>query len=212
MNEPTFHSGNLSRDNLLIGASGFLDQDLSQAKNSLFLESGALTVLTGANLHRRMRFMAGLAQSHPGSRQNPILWFSRYWTAHEVVKTLITAQLAQAQPNSTVSRDALAQAIDQIERLNLHLETGQRSITEVVGHIEQQAKKHTPKLLVFDGLEHYRASPREYRPPEAIPNSLALLKDLAADLKIPVLISCLPPPADWSNAAVEAADHVVALS
>jgi len=169
MNEPPFHSGNLSRDNLLTGASGFLDRDLSQAKNNLFLESGALTVLTGAYLHRRMRFVAGLARYHPGSRQNPILWFSRYWTAHEVVKTLITAQLAQAQSHSTVSRDALAQAIDQIERLNLHLETGQRSITEVVGHVEQQAKKHTPKLIVVDGLEHYRASPPRISPTRSHP-------------------------------------------
>ena len=184
MDELPFHPGTLSRDKMLTAASGSLNRELPQAKNNLFLESGALTVLTGAYQHRRMRFVAGLALSDPESKQNPILWFSRYWTTHEVVKTLITAQPAQAQDSSNTAEfcDALAQAIECTEELNLHFETSHRSITEVVGHIEQQTNMHTPRLIVVGGLEHYRASPREYRPPEAIPNSLALLKDLAADL------------------------------
>ena len=212
MKKPPAHTGKLSHRALLIGASTLLNDEKLRTNDSLFVESGALTVLTGSNLHHRMRFVAGLVRAHPGDSLHQIYWFSRYWTVHEVIKTLIKAQLSQSYLRTAVTRDAIAQAIEQTELLNLHFETSQRSITEVVGHIEQQVKMHTPRLIVVDGLEHYRASPSEYRPPEAIPDSLALLKDLAANFEIPVLITCLPPPADWSNAAVEAADQVIALS
>jgi len=131
----------------------------------------------------------------------------------EIAKSLLSFELnIHDEVPSESERERMARAISAVKRLNVYFESSHRSITEVCGHIERLSEEQVPRLVIIDSIEHFRASPEAYRPVEAMSDALELLKDCAKRHNLAVLVTCLPPPSDWSDAVIKAAREVVAIS
>ena len=190
-----------------------LSKSPATQNHAQLLRPGHLTGLTGSHLHRRKNYAAGLASLYPCSSTRPIFWFTRYWTLPEILKSLLTFQIGlNGRSVAESEQEHIARAIQVVQELGVHFETTHRSISEVGGFIDRQLANQSPRLVIVDGIEHFRASPQAYRSTEAIPAAIELLKDAAKRYEFALLITCLPPTSDWSDAVIAAASEVIAIA
>jgi len=213
MKSPPIQSRELVVDDFKWAACQLLKKDPTERDAAQVLRPGHLTALTGSLLHRRKRYASGLACLHPRMSSGPIVWFSRYWIITEIAKALLSFELNFYEdiPEESES-ERMVRAIEAVKRLNVYFESSHRSMTEVCGHIECLSEEQVPRLVIVDSIEHFRASPEAYRPVKAMSDALELLKDCAKRHKLAVLVTCLPPPSDWSDAVVAAANEVITIS
>ncbi len=212
MHDPPAHSGEITDHAYMQAGGQLLSRGAASQNHVPLLRPGHLTALTGSGLHRRKQYAAGLAHLYPRSSIRPIFWFTRYWTLPEIVKLLLAFQIDLDGPAASENAaEQVARAIDAVKRLRIHFETTHRSITEVSARIERQPANRLPRLIIVDGIEHFRASPEAYRSAAAIPAAIELLKDAAQRHEFALLITCLPPTADWSDAVIAAASEVIAI-
>ena len=213
MKSPPIHSGKITDRDYLIAGAQLLSKSPASQNHAQLLRPGHLTALTGSSLYRRKNYVAGLTHLHPRSSTQPIFWFTRYWTLPEIVKSLLIFQIGlHGRSVAESEQEHIARAIQVVQELGVHFETTHRSISEVGGFIDRQLANQSPRLVIVDGIEHFRASPQAHRSTEAIPAAIELLKDAAKRYEFALLVTCLPPASDWSDAVIAAANEVIAIT